>query len=226
MARNESECPGDARAKQTPTVRRSAYSTWEQVAGYFDGDGTVSISITRFGFAIELVLVDNYKPLLEHIASFLLKKGFFSTFFFHKSNGRSSWRLRVKRKEDVIGVLSSVLLHLDKKREETKAAIEYLTDRIDGVEFARRINNQVKIGERVGKRLLPEDLHFLKSEGKALGQRRAAATRRSQGRVTPEVAERIVRDYRECGTSQRNLAKVYGVSQSWISRIICRCHNV
>lgn len=201
LAGNEGRDTADTHLKQTPNRHKSAYSTWGQVAGYFDGDGTVSISITEFGFALELVFVDNYKPFLEHIASFLQLNGFFSTFYFHRSNGRSSWRLRVRRKEDVISVLSLMLPHLDKKRNEAEAAIDYLTNRIDGANFAKRINGQVKIGERVGKRLLPENLHFLKSEGKSLGQQRAAATRRSQALVTPEVAERIVRDYREAGTS-------------------------
>ncbi len=109
-----------------------------------DGDGTVAISITRYGFAIELAFVDNYKPLLEHIASFLKQRGFFSTFLFQRTNGKTFWRLRVRRNEDTVGILRFMLPHLDKKLEEAKVAIDYLTNRVDGVEFAKRINYQVR----------------------------------------------------------------------------------
>lgn len=53
----------------------NGYSTWEQVAGYSDGEGSISISITRFGFSIGSAFADSYKPLLEHIASFLQNGG-------------------------------------------------------------------------------------------------------------------------------------------------------
>ncbi|MDV3278277.1 MAG: helix-turn-helix domain-containing protein [Nitrososphaerales archaeon] len=95
-------------------------------------------------------------------------------------------------------------------------------DKMDGAEFAKRINEQVKIGERVGKRLLPEDLRFFKSEGALLGRERAALTRKKHALITPDVAERITKDYKESGLSQRNLAEVYGVSQSYVSRIVSR----
>lgn len=127
----------------------------------------------------------------------------------------------MRRNDDTVSILSLMLPHLDKKQDEARAAIDYPTDKIDGVELATRINEQVKIGERMGKRLLPEDFHSFKYEGAILGRMRAALTKKSRALITPESAERIAKDY-ESGLSQRDLAKVYGVSQSYISRIISK----
>lgn len=139
----------------------NGYSTWEQVAGYSDGEGSISISITRFGFSIGSAFADSYKPLLEHVASFLQNGGFYSTLALQRTKGKKFWRLRVRRNDDTVSILSLMLPHLDKKQDEARAAIDYPTDKIDGVELATRINEQVKIGGRMGEKTPPRRLSLL-----------------------------------------------------------------
>lgn len=129
LIRKENEHKDSYSCKSAPNGRHNAYSTWEQVAGYFDGDGSISISVTRFGFAIGLAFADNYEPLLEHMASFLQERGFFSTLSLQRTKGKKFWRLRVRRREDTVNILNSMLPYLDKKHEEARAAVDYLTTR-------------------------------------------------------------------------------------------------
>lgn len=56
----------------------AGYRTWEQVAGYFDGDGTIGLSDLSnlpYKLSLSLVLVDQSLNQLETVRDFLQRNG-------------------------------------------------------------------------------------------------------------------------------------------------------
>src|SRR5574340_5729 len=54
------------------------YETWQQVAGYFDGDGTIAISDLSnlpFRLSLSLIFVDQSYDQINNIRTFLLSNG-------------------------------------------------------------------------------------------------------------------------------------------------------
>lgn len=52
-----------------------SYNSWQQVAGYFDGDGAVYVSAKKFVLRIRLCFYDVGKHQLENIDQFLRSNG-------------------------------------------------------------------------------------------------------------------------------------------------------
>jgi hypothetical protein len=52
-------------------TRSSIYNGWRQVAGYFDGDGSVTVHIGKLTLDFGLQFTDNYHPQLEQLQYFL-----------------------------------------------------------------------------------------------------------------------------------------------------------
>ena len=53
----------------------SQYDDWRQVAGYFDGDGSSDFKIGKRVVFVRFHMVDNYRPQLEAVKSFLNGQG-------------------------------------------------------------------------------------------------------------------------------------------------------
>jgi hypothetical protein len=143
----------------------SSYSTWAQVAGYFDGDGSIVIrKISRgrpFTLNISLELADQSRMQINMIRDFLV--------FEHIKTGRlafrsRAWRLEVGTTEGVLKMLDKMIPFLCKKVSEARATIGYLNDKITGNEFQGILLREVKAGnrERVG---IQVDLPWVRSEG-------------------------------------------------------------
>ena len=52
------------------------YKSWEAVAGYFDGDSGISITVGKFVLSFELAWVDSWEPQIDQLISFL-REGFY-----------------------------------------------------------------------------------------------------------------------------------------------------
>jgi hypothetical protein len=57
-----------------PRTFDSGYRRWEQVSGYFDGDGCIKIIVSMFTIQIFLVWVDPDFEQIQHIAEFLFRR--------------------------------------------------------------------------------------------------------------------------------------------------------
>ena len=54
------------------TADKRGYTTWEQVSGYHDGDGSLKVHIGVFTLNIQVDWVDQDREQLEHIQRFLV----------------------------------------------------------------------------------------------------------------------------------------------------------
>jgi len=73
------------------------YSMWQQVAGHFDGDGTISFSdVTNrpFKLGLSLIDVDQSVDQITTVRSFLLNHGFRTSNVLKSSKG-SAWMVAV-----------------------------------------------------------------------------------------------------------------------------------
>jgi hypothetical protein len=132
------------------TLHIPRYTTWCQIAGYFDGDGTVEFSIKGRRVHIRLAFDDNWKPFLEGIRSFLIEKGVVPGKVRQKEKSMT-WHIVVSRIASVILMANEMLPFVVKKRRELQAAIEYLEGRMSGREFVEIMNEEVRQGQRTGK---------------------------------------------------------------------------
>src|SRR6266852_4346633 len=141
------------------------YRLWSQVAGYFDGDGSVVIrKISRgipFTLNLSLQFVDQSRSQIKTIKDFLLLNGVRSG---RPSFSTGAWRIEVGTIEGVKTTLSRMIPFLHKKAEDASAALRYLDDQITGNELQELMEISVRNGnrERLGRRL---DLPWTRIEG-------------------------------------------------------------
>jgi hypothetical protein len=75
-------------------ARTRGYSTWEQVAGYLDGDGSPKVHVNVFTITVEVSWSDKDLEILEHLNAFLRTNGVFGVMGKYTTGERL---LRVKR---------------------------------------------------------------------------------------------------------------------------------
>ena len=97
------------------------YETWQQVAGYFDGDGTISISDTTcqpFKLRLSLIFVDQSIDQISNIRRFLIRRGIRPGNVLRMSS--NAYMVAVSRLDAVRTVLKEMLPHLYKKAKEAR----------------------------------------------------------------------------------------------------------
>jgi hypothetical protein len=205
----------------------TGYSKWEQVSGYFDGDGGLKINIGQFTIQVLVMWSDTDYEQLEHIAEFLLKRRILPEGpYLRRGQGKSNdaYNLFLSAEGGGLVALKCTRHFVDKKRGQVEAAIDYLEDRITGDEFIRRINVEVKRKKRraprrpflSGRPCLPST----KSEGLEKRSALAAAKVRLKlglnfdEKKTREIRNAVIRDKKPIS----QVAKQYGVSWNSIWR--------
>lgn len=126
------------------------YKNWGELAGYFDGDGTVEIGVKLFTVEIRLAFDENWKPHLEGIRNFLEARGI-NCGNVRKKDGFNTWHVVIAGRPGVRIMARELAIHCVKKRAELLLVLDYLNDRITAQRFIRGINRFVRIGERTGK---------------------------------------------------------------------------
>jgi LAGLIDADG-like domain len=203
------------------------YQTWEQVAGYFDGDGNVRVDLRKFVLRIGVRFSDTWKPQLEAIQRFLLRRGIrTSAVGIDKDrlgNRRPAYRLDINETLSVIELLDALAVRCVKKHEDLRIALDYLRDRITGAEAIQRLNEQVRIGRRRGH-LHSYTNRLTRSAGHRLYELTNARIAREAHivRIGPELQKRIKDDQAQLGLSIVKLSKKYGYSESVIRRVLGR----
>lgn len=107
--------------RSEPDIRRC------QIAGYFDGDGSVEPKIGILTLSFGLTWADTYRKQLVHLQKFLRCQGMHTTKVrpSWSTLGRPVWHLSIWRRPDVVEACKKMLPHLDKKRAQVKTAIDY-----------------------------------------------------------------------------------------------------
>ena len=217
------------RAQRGSGVRSShtGYSKWEQVSGYFDGDGGLRITINQFTIQVLIVWTDTDYEQLEHIAEFLMKRRILPEGpYLRRGQGKSNdaYSLILSVEGGGLIALKCMRLFVDKKRGQVEAAIDYLEDRITGDEFIRRIDVEVKRKKRRAPRRPflsgRPGLPYTKSEG--LQKRSALAAAKVRLKLGLNFDEKKIEEIRNAVFRDKKpisqVAKQYGVSWNSIWR--------
>jgi hypothetical protein len=197
--------------------------SWEQVGGYFDGDGNVGVEVVKYVLRFKLRFSDTWRPQTETIKSFLNKEGIATPSLWHEmKEGRlDAYRLEVSAVAAVLTAAKAMLPYCVKKAVDLRTLIDYLEGRVTGDQAISRYNEEVCIGRRSGY-IRTVDLPYLRSEGPRKAELENAARARAAYavRVSPEVQKRIRSDHSVSKLGHVRLSKKYGYSVSVIRRIL------
>jgi len=217
----------DRRQQDGEHVQGSVYTSWEQVAGYFDGDGNVRVEAGIYVLRIGIRFADTWRPQLVAVRNFLLKQGIKSagigTDSARLGNRRTAYRLDVGEADSVLGLVREMIGYCVKKQEDLRIGLDYLEDRITADEAVRQFNEQVRIGRRRGTSH-SVSIPYTKSLGHRTYEL-TVAKRASDAhfiRLDSEHENRIREDRETLHLSIIKLSKKYGYSQSVIRRILGR----
>ena len=129
------------------------YHSWLQVAGYFDGDGTIYFSDTSnrpYKLTISLVFVDQSVDQIESVKDFLNRHGVKTSNVLKRSDSNAC-ELAVSQFKCVKKALRHMIPFLCKKENEARAALDYYEGRITGNQLIAVFKTEVEAGRRERK---------------------------------------------------------------------------
>ena len=224
LAINESEPQVEHLHDEYPTIHQG-YTDWRQVAGYFDGDGSVGYVPGRFTVGLRAIWTDTYKPQLEHIQDFLASEGLSPSKMTSKEKKRSStitlaWNLLLSERGGVLYAFRKMLPYVDKKRDQVRNAIAYLENTVTGEELIENFNQAVKLGTRSGK-IRQAKMAWTKQQGVRLSHSRAGGRAWVVKKtVSPQLLQKMRVEREDLGMTFRKIAEVNSISYSTVFRLI------
>ena len=203
---------------------QNGYSSWQQVSGYFDGDGNVGIEFAKRILRIKIRFVDTRRPQVDSIRGFLRRRKV-NTGHVGREDKKGVWqaahRFDVTEVESVLKAAKAMLPYVVKKRGDLQIAIDYIEGRITGNEALSLFNNEVRRGRRRG-RIRELNLPYARQEGIRLSRlenaRRARAAHAVN--VSPGVQRQIRADHASGRLGHIRLSRKYGYSRSVIRRVL------
>lgn len=208
---------GFAGGHLAPASRTRGYTTWEQVAGYFDGDGSPKVHVGDVTLHVTVCWSDQDKELLEHISLLLTGRGVTPRMGEFRHGTGVYYELTVTEGGgNALLVLKSMLPFLDKKWSQIDAAISYLENRITGDAFIEVLNEAV-LSKRRSSWIIEAKMPHTKN----IAIRLARTKGRPGGRkLTPEEIHES-RQLRETfGLTYRKLGEIYGIAESTMFRAL------
>ena len=144
------------------------YNSWRQVAGYFDGDGTIYFSDTSnrpYRLSISLVSVNQSHDQLEMIKEFLNKHGIATRGVLKRSDA-NAFELAVSQFNCVKRALRRMVPFLWKKESAASACLDYYEGRITGNQLISAFQREVDAGRRERKiRTVQLDVPYTHPDG-------------------------------------------------------------
>jgi hypothetical protein len=209
---------------RAPTLTQpEKYESWEQVAGYFDGDGNVGVEVVKYVLRFRLRFSDTWKPQTETIKAFLNHNGISTSSLWQESRegSRDAYKIEVDALAGVLHAAKAMLPFCAKKAEDLRILIDYLEGGITGSEAIERYNVEVRIGRRSGFVREP-NLPFLRAEGLRKAELENAKNARAAYavNVSPALQEQIRKDHSKGKLGQILLSRKYGYSVSVIRRVL------
>jgi DNA-binding CsgD family transcriptional regulator len=190
------------------------YSSWGQVAAYFDGDGSVSTRVRTFTLTFSLEFAESYLPQLLQIRDFLSSERIYTRpiKIQRRSEHITNYVLTVYTQQEVLLVCKKMLPFVFKKEWDLQTTVDYLEDRITGDEAIRRLNLSIESGRREGL-VRKTSIPFRKTEGinmaALIGGRRSSASR---AKLSKEQVEALRHIREKSGKSYAELARMFKVS--------------
>jgi len=205
-------------------LQGKTYDTWEQVAGYFDGDGSVSILLGRFTIAFYLDWSDQCKEQLSQVQDFITSRGL-RVGDVHKLSNSDACGLRVGEQLTAVNIAEQMVPFSFKKRAELVTLLEYRKfDSITGSEVQSRFHEYVasKTREKHGNRRF-KPMPWSYSEGYRLSKmNRALVTKNLRVTLSKAQLREAWRRHNVFGESYRALGESYGVSRTRMWRSLTR----
>ena len=195
--------------------------SWAQMAGYFGGDGSISIRRTSRGRPYTLLPAlefgDQSRRQIVMLKAFFQLRGI-GTGATAKHGG--AWRIETGTTEGVTKALLEMQPFLYKKRTEARATLDYSSDNITGNDLQRVLRAAVRRGDR--ERLGPfVDIPRSRSEGAKEAMKSAWRFAGRKPLLGLEDQQEIIRRH-DGGESQRSIARSEGVSQGVVGRVVAR----
>ena len=193
------------------------YSSWRQVAGYFDGDGTIATSDTSnrpYKIGLSLVFVDQSADQIANVRNFLRKRGIQTSNILKTYKGSANM-VAISEFRSVKATLRFMLPFLCKKAREAKAALDYYEGRITGNRLLEVFREEVDSGRRERRpRKVALNVPYSYPEGdnmmKALRREKLRdAFGRFRAKVTPEDYAQIRMKHFDQGKRLCDLMKEY-----------------
>jgi len=205
------------------------YYSWRQVAGYFDGDGTIAtsdISNRPYKLSLSLVFVDQSADQIANVREFLNKQGVRTSRILKRSDS-NAYELAVSEFRSVKRTLRRMIPYLCKKEIEARAALAYCMDKITGNQLLAVFQAEVDAGRRERHpRQVAIDVPYTRLEGGKLMRRlRDRRIRDAMGKyrakLTPEDFLNIRVEYFDEGKRVCDLVREYPkYSRESIRRIL------
>ena len=205
------------------TAERERYQSWQQVGGYFDGDGNVGIEVVMYILRFKLRFSDTWRPQIETIKSFLNDQSIRTTKVWCESNaGRlDAFRIDVVAARSVLDAGKAMIPFCAKKAEDLRIMIDYLEGRITGNQAIARYNEEVRIGRRSG---FMRSLTLPYTRARGLRIKEQENTRKARAAYAVHVSEETQREIRKDHGRHKlsfvKLGKKYGYSVSVIRRVL------
>jgi hypothetical protein len=191
------------------SLRLTRYRDWRQVAGYFDGDGTVGVWVRKCVVVFYLGWCDSAVDQILQLGLFLRSQGTItSAIYAYRTT--TAYTLQVRTQNSAIRLASEIFPFCFKKREELRALLGYYEDKMTGNQALAIINKQIRRGYRLG-RPFPYRLPFTHSIGVLMARKRTT--------LSDLQARQITRRYR-AGESSYKLGREFGVSSTTILNIV------
>ncbi|MDA4125756.1 MAG: hypothetical protein OK452_00925 [Thaumarchaeota archaeon] len=193
------------------------YTSWRQVAGYFDGDGTIAtsdISNQPYKLSLSLIFTDQSLDQISNIRDFLYKNGIRTSNILKTSKGTANIVV-VSEFHSVKKALGRMLPFPCKKANEARSALAYYDGKITGNRLIAIFQEEVEAERRERRpRKVPINVSYTRIEGdRIMKQARKDKLRDAFGRfrakVTPEDYENIRRKHFDQGKRLRDLVKEY-----------------
>ena len=170
------------------------YGSWGQVAGYFDGDGTIAtsdISNQPYKIGLSLVFVDQSIDQIANVRDFLHRHNIRTSNILKRTKGKVHM-VAISEFSSVRETLRQMLPFLCKKSIETQAALEYYEGKITGNQLMSVLAREVEAGRRERKtRKVPIDVPYTLPEGrKIMSEMRKDKLRDAFGRFRAKVTEK------------------------------------
>ncbi len=111
----------------------NAYESWEQVAGYFDGDGNISISDLSnqpFKLSLSVIFTDASSEQISMIRTFFVNRGIRTSNILLTSKG-TAHMVAISTYDGVLVALKAMLPYLFKKANEAQGVIDYYEGKIE-----------------------------------------------------------------------------------------------
>jgi hypothetical protein len=151
-----------------PTHGVAVYRYWSQVAGYFDGDGTIAtsdISNRPYKITLSLFFVDHSIDQISAVKEFLNDHGVKTSNVLKRSDGET-YELAVSQFKSVKKALRRMLPFLCKKETEARVALDYYEGKVTGNQLLVVFAAEVEAGRRERKtRTVLLDVPYTRPEG-------------------------------------------------------------